>query len=117
MVVFPAVAPSVPHIGWNEVIKTKYDSVLLSNFEDKANAYFVHSFAVFDTSKEWSVGVSNHGLDFTSVVEFENIFATQLRKISPTPNSCKLIQCSIKSISAEKSQGAGAILLKNFGML
>ena len=94
---FPTVAPSVPHIGWNEVVKTKRDSILLSDFDDHANTYFVHSFAVFDTSKAWSIGVTNHGMNFASVVEFENIFATQFHP--------------------EKSQGAGAILLKNFGML
>ena len=55
----------------------KQSMTLFYSHSNQANTYFVHSFAVFDTSKEWSIGVTNHGLDFTSVVEFENIFATQ----------------------------------------
>lgn len=90
-------APSIPHIGWNDVQIENRESLLLAGLTNHSDAYFVHSFAVLDVHQEWSVGTTEHGCRFTSVVEFNNIMGSQFHP--------------------EKSQFMGAQILKNFGNL
>lgn len=81
----------IPHMGWNAVHKDK-ESPLFKGLNASFYLYFVHSFYV--ENLENAVGVSNYGVNFTSVVQKENIFGIQ-----PHP---------------EKSHDVGLRILKNF---
>lgn len=81
----------IPHMGWNAVYKDK-ESPLFKGLNASFYLYFVHSFYV--ENLENAVGVSNYGVNFTSVVQKENIFGIQ-----PHP---------------EKSHDVGLRILKNF---
>jgi glutamine amidotransferase len=81
----------VPHMGWNRVEQVQ-NSPLFEDIPDGAWFYFVHSYAL-DVS-EATVGSTNYGRDFTSVVRNNNFMGTQFHP--------------------ERSGKAGAQLLQNF---
>ncbi len=66
----------IPHIGWNRVKFEK--NTLLNNVEpDKAIFYFVHSFYCDLENKGDESGGTDYGIDFTSMIEKDNIFGAQ----------------------------------------
>lgn len=80
----------VPHMGWNRIKQNPH--VLWNGIEDNSYFYFVHSYyASIDSA---TMGVAEHGLEFSAAVGHENIFATQFHP--------------------EKSDVAGLRLLRNF---
>jgi len=83
----------IPHIGWNDVEFVKQDG-LFSGLGDKADFYFVHSYAHFPDSADVISGICTHGMKFAAAFEIGNIFATQFHP--------------------EKSQKAGLAVLRNF---
>lgn len=71
----PATNVSVPHMGWNELILNK-NSKLISN-EEKYLAYFVHSYFVKPQNEKIITSYVNHGINFCSSIEKDNIFGFQ----------------------------------------
>jgi imidazole glycerol-phosphate synthase subunit HisH len=83
----------IPHIGWNDISKKK-ESKLLTNIENKASFYFVHSFYCDLTDKKAVAATTDYGFDFDSVIESGNIYGCQFHP--------------------EKSQKNGMVILENF---
>lgn len=81
----------VPHMGWNPV-QTVKDHPLLQGLSDQPYFYFVHSF--YAALSEATIGQTEYGLDFTSVLAKDNYMATQFHP--------------------EKSGRQGEIILENF---
>lgn len=86
----------VPHMGWNSAIATR-ESPLMEGLYDEPYFYFVHSFYPDPENGEDSLAKTEYDLNFTSIVERDNIFGTQFHP--------------------EKSGKAGARLLSNFAGL
>ncbi len=84
----------IPHMGWNELTIQKQNP-LLNGIKDKTYFYFVHSFYVAPEDSSIIAATTDYGLNFTSMVWEDNIFAVQFHP--------------------EKSQAAGLRLLENFG--
>lgn len=93
---FPESDLKVPHMGWNEIKKQK-DNPLLEGIKDKAYFYFVHSFYVAPEDNTIVLATTEYGIEFTSMVWKDNIFAVQFHP--------------------EKSQTTGLRLLENFGKI
>lgn len=83
----------VPHMGWNEVTHT-IDHALWRDIPQNSRFYFVHSFYVDVADSQLIAGRSHYGLDFTTAISHDNLFAVQFHP--------------------EKSQKMGLQLLKNF---
>lgn len=83
----------IPHMGWNS-IKIKKKSKILDGIQDNSYFYFVHSYYVVPEDEKVVGAVTEYGVEFTSMVIHENIFATQFHP--------------------EKSQKVGLRLIKNF---
>lgn len=83
----------VPHMGWNEVTHT-IDHALWRDIPQNSRFYFVHSFYVDVADSQLIAGRSHYGLDFTTAISHNNLFAVQFHP--------------------EKSQKMGLQLLKNF---
>jgi len=83
----------IPHMGWNGVTQTR-SHPLWEGIEDGARFYFVHSYYVMPEDAALVAGTTGYGIDFTSVVARENLFAVQFHP--------------------EKSADAGLRLLENF---
>lgn len=82
----------IPQIGWNQV-KIK-ENILFKNIPDKSYFYFVHSYYCEPENKNYSIATTEYGENFCSVIQKDNIFATQFHP--------------------EKSSDMGLQLLKNF---
>lgn len=83
----------IPHMGWNRV-KFMKKHWLLNQIPDNSFFYFVHSYYVVAEDSRVIGGITDYGGSFTSMIIFENIFATQFHP--------------------EKSQKLGLKLLSNF---
>ncbi len=86
----------IPHMGWNRIHKSRRHPVL-SEIEENAYFYFVHSYHVIPKDPEIIVTTTNYGKPFVSSVSKNNIFACQFHP--------------------EKSQGLGLKMLKAFASL
>jgi len=64
-----------PQIGWNKVNFTK-KSPLFMDIPDASYFYFVHSY-YFDVSRKYVLGTTDYGVSFPSVIQKNNIYATQ----------------------------------------
>lgn len=86
----------VPHMGWNRV-QVKKRMPILEGIADRAHFYFVHSYYPIPEEPEIVATTTDYGVEFTSSVGKENLFACQFHP--------------------EKSQHLGLRILKNFGNL
>jgi glutamine amidotransferase len=84
---------NLPHIGWNEVRWT-HASPLSAGLPDPTPFYHVHSFVPVPADDDVTLGVSEYGTTFASVVGRGNVFGTQFHP--------------------EKSSRDGIALLANF---
>lgn len=90
---FPEKTVRVPQIGWNKV-DFKLQDPILSGIEASEYFYFVNSYYVLPENKEIVIATSDYGIEFCSMIKYNNITATQFH--------------------LEKSGAVGLMLLKNF---
>jgi len=91
---FPDLAGfKVPHMGWNQLSVQRLSPLLQDVLADSF-AYFVHSYYCVPTSEADIVATVDYGIQFTAVIQHENIFGVQFHP--------------------EKSQRTGLQILKNF---
>ena len=84
----------IPHMGWN-ALSFKKAIPIFKNIEEGSFFYFVHSYYVVPDEEAVIATTTSYGIDFTSSIQKDNIFACQFHP--------------------EKSQQVGLQLLKNFG--
>jgi len=84
----------VPHIGWNSVSKLRENKKFLNGVKDNSYFYFDHSYYADPADKSMVTGLTKYGIDFTSVVLKDNIYAVQFHP--------------------ERSQKLGLKILENF---
>ncbi len=87
----------VPHMGWNQINIKKPGIPIFNNIPNFAFMYFVHSYYVKPEDDSVIAATTDYGIEFTSVIAKDNLFATQFHP--------------------EKSQKIGLQILYNFGML
>ena len=66
----------LPHMGWNE-IRIEKENPLISSQNELQRFYFVHTFFVSPIDKSIVFATTNHGIDFCSGFQKENIFGVQ----------------------------------------
>jgi imidazole glycerol-phosphate synthase subunit HisH len=87
----------IPHMGWNQ-LHTNRRLPHLDGIADGSSVYFVHSYYPVPDDSAIIATTTNYGhMEFTSSVQWRNIFATQFHP--------------------EKSQAIGLRILANFGRL
>lgn len=67
---------TVPHMGWNTLRLTRTHPIL-DGIADGSYAYFVHSYYPQPSDPALTIAVSEHGIEFSSIVGQGNLFATQ----------------------------------------
>jgi len=85
----------VPHMGWNQINIKKPDMPIFQDIQDGSYMYFVHSYYVQPEDESVIAATTDYGIDFTSIIAKDNLFATQFHP--------------------EKSQKIGLQMLRNFG--
>jgi glutamine amidotransferase len=69
-------APTLPHIGWNQVEQRRAHPIL-AGVPDGADLYFVHSYVVGPADESTVVAETTHGSPFPSVVARDNLVGLQ----------------------------------------
>lgn len=87
----------IPHMGWNTV-KFKKKSKILEEIPDKSYFYFVHSYYVMPEDSKVIGGITDYGVDFSSMIIYENIFATQFHPEKSQKMGLKLIKNFVKNV-------------------
>lgn len=78
----------VPHMGWNQ-LKINPDSWLPSSLNNEY-CYFVHSF--YAELSPFTSAKSEYGMEFTSVVNKDNFYATQFHVEKSGPIGLKILE-------------------------
>lgn len=86
----------IPHMGWNTIHKN-LSPPILQDVAEGDFLYFVHSYYVVPDDPAVIAATTHYGIDFTSMIRQDNIFAVQFHP--------------------EKSQGTGLSILNRFGEL
>lgn len=87
----------MPHMGWNDLKRSKGAKLFSRGFENSLQFYFLHSFYFDADDKDDVAATAHYGIDFDAVVSRGHIHG---------------VQCH-----PEKSHHWGAQLLKNFSEL
>lgn len=66
----------LPHMGWNDVLPIK-NHPLFRGLEKDAIFYFLHSFYFNCNNINDSIASSEYGINFSSCVQYENIYGIQ----------------------------------------
>lgn len=72
----PGPGLKLPHIGWNEVRWTR-PSPISAGLPDPSTFYHVHSFVPVPSVEDVTLGTSDYGRVFASVVGRDNVFGAQ----------------------------------------
>jgi imidazole glycerol-phosphate synthase subunit HisH len=72
----PGDGRKVPHMGWNSV-RLRRAHPLLDGVPDDSYFYFVHSYYVDPADPTVTLGETDYGVRFASIVARDNVFATQ----------------------------------------
>ena len=85
-------APTLPHIGWNQVERTR-SHPLFDGIEDGADFYFVHSYAgvVDAVAGDVVLAGTDHGGRFTSALARGSILGVQFHPERSGPDGLRLL--------------------------
>ena len=92
----------VPHIGWNTVqwLDKLHRHPYLQGLPDEAFFYFVHSYAPYPDPSA-TLGATQHGWFFASVVGRDNVFATQFHPEKSGENGLQLYENFVKAVPSQ----------------
>jgi len=87
----------IPHMGWNTVDLKKANPLLEGMFAEP-RFYFVHSYHLVCDRPEDVVCLTNHGYDFASIVNRDNIFGVQFHPEKSHKFGMKLLENFIRRV-------------------
>ncbi len=88
-------APTLPHIGWNQVDRTR-PHALFDGIEDGADFYFVHSYAGVPASgtrapDDLVLATTEHGMRFISAIARGPVLGVQFHPERSGPDGLRLL--------------------------
>jgi len=89
-----------PHMGWNQILIQQGDNPLMEDVPDRSYMYFVHSYYPVPKNPEITVATTNYGIEFSSVVGRDNIFATQFHPEKSSAIGLKILSNFLKFIKS-----------------
>ena len=81
----------IPHMGWNNV-SHKQSHPLWHGIEENNRFYFVHSYYVEPEDETIIAGGTNYGIDFTSAIAQNNVFAVQFHPEKSAADGLRLLE-------------------------
>ena len=82
----------VPQIGWNTVKFTGKDCPIFKGINDETYFYFVHSYYCRSDEPGHVAGVTSYGVDYTSALWKDNMFAVQFHPERSQKNGLKILE-------------------------
>jgi imidazole glycerol phosphate synthase glutamine amidotransferase subunit len=85
-------APTLPHIGWNQVERTR-PHTLFDGIDDGADFYFVHSYAGLpdDAPHDLILATTEHGTRFVSAVARGTMLGVQFHPERSGPDGLRML--------------------------
>ena len=83
-------AYKIPHMGWN-TIQQKIDHPIWAGINQDSYFYFVHSYFVSLTNSKQSAGMTEYGIEFSSVLADGKVFAMQCHPEKSADNGLQLL--------------------------
>jgi glutamine amidotransferase len=80
----------VPHVGWNNV-EIRKSHPILSDVKGGVDFYFVHSYALEGESGDHAIGITDYGVNFTSIAADKNVVGFQFHPEKSQANGLKLL--------------------------
>ncbi len=81
----------MPHVGWNEV-QMRRASPLFAGIPDRADFYFVHSYAFVPADPERVLGTTAHCGGFAAAVQKGNVYGAQFHPEKSSHFGLRLIE-------------------------
>ena len=81
----------LPHMGWN-TIRPVNNSPLMAGFSDQSRFYFLHSYYFIANNQNDIISTTNYGFDYSSGVNYSNIFGIQFHPEKSHLNGIQLLQ-------------------------
>lgn len=85
----------IPHMGWNSVYWDN-NSPLFDDIISGADFYFVHSYHFKCNEVNYSLGKTNYGLEFSSIIQRDNVIGTQFHPEKSQKNGIQLLSNFIR---------------------
>ena len=96
-------APTLPHIGWNQVERTR-EHPLFDGIDDGADFYFVHSYAGAPRrarrGRRVELARTTHGRSFTSAVARGSLLGVQFHPERSGPDGLRLLRNFVELVRA-----------------
>ena len=89
-------APKLPHIGWNSLHSIK-EGELTEGLEEGVHMYFVHSYVAEPVDSSIVAAVTRYGSEFPSIIERENLFATQFHPEKSGRKGLRILENFVKA--------------------
>lgn len=86
-------APTLPHIGWNQV-ERRWPHPAFDGVAPDGDVYFVHSYAGAPEGREgaaWVLGETEHGVRFVSAVARDNVLGLQFHPERSGPAGLRIL--------------------------
>ncbi len=83
-------AHKIPHMGWN-TIDQKIDHPIWAGVNQHSYFYFVHSYYVSLADSKQSAGMTDYGVEFSSVLTDGKVFAMQCHPEKSADNGLQLL--------------------------
>jgi glutamine amidotransferase len=87
----------IPQMGWNS-LSIKRPVEMLQGIEEGDMFYFVHSYYGQPEDKSLIVATTEHGVDVTAAVAWDNIFATQFHPEKSGVKGLRILENFVRSI-------------------
>ncbi|HSK52928.1 MAG TPA: imidazole glycerol phosphate synthase subunit HisH [Clostridia bacterium] len=104
-------APTLPHIGWNQVHR-RFAHPLFDGIEDGADFYFVHSYAGFPPAgalrEDHVLAETEHGRPFASAVARGNLAGVQFHPERSGSDGLRLLANFVALVRARVDDPVGA---------
>jgi imidazole glycerol-phosphate synthase subunit HisH len=101
-------APTLPHIGWNQVVRRRPHPAF-HGIDEAADFYFVHSYvgvAAGADADEAILGETTHGTRFTSVIAQGNILGVQFHPERSGSDGLRLLGNVVRLAASTAARGA-----------
>lgn len=101
-------APTLPHIGWNQVERVRAHAVF-DGVPAAADAYFVHSYAGVPAGPDAAaatLATTTHGRPFVSAIARGDLIGVQFHPERSGPDGLRLL-ANVVALARARSRGAG----------
>jgi len=92
-------APTLPHIGWNQVDRVR-DHPLFDGVRPGADFYFVHSYSGSPSDPDMALATTTHGATFVSAVARDNVVGVQFHPERSGTDGLRLLRNAVELLRA-----------------